>query len=142
MNKPKEIVSADDDMVDEKLLQWADLDEVWDKYQLVEVTNFIRLAENAKNIEIDYKGWDAGMPGRSGTWHIIITKDEPALKGELRSIVAAFIWWIRQAHINLVSRQTGVRLVDEPASADLEARFFQHQVDGVVAGVVPFLRIA
>jgi hypothetical protein len=92
MNKPKEIVSADDDMVEGKLLQWADLDEVWDKYQLVELANFIRLAENAKNIEIDYQGWDAGIPGRSGTWHIITTEDEAALKGELRSIVAAFIW--------------------------------------------------
>ena len=92
MNKPKEIVSADDDMVEGELLQWADLDEVWDKYQLVEMANFVRLAENAKNIEIDYRGWDAGMPGRSGTWHIITTKDKAALKRELRSIVAAFIW--------------------------------------------------
>jgi hypothetical protein len=122
MKKPKQIVSADDDMVESKLLQWADLDEIWDKYELVDLENFVRLAEVAKHIDIDIDDWDADMPGRSGAWHKITTRDEAALKKELRGILAGFIWKNRRkihrilARIRASEEQRRIRQAAEDAA--------------------------
>lgn len=104
MNKSKQIVSADDDRVEDQLLQWAGLDDAWDRYELTELENFVRLAESAKHIDIDFEDWDADMPGRSGTWHTVSTRDEAALKKELRGILAGFIWKNRRKIHRILAR--------------------------------------
>jgi len=87
-----EIVSADDDMVEQKLIEWAGLDQAWDDNELFSVQDFMPMAECAKNIEMECENWGGETPGRSGVWHRVSTNNPEALKKELRGMVAKLLW--------------------------------------------------
>lgn len=91
-NEPVEIVSADDDMVSAKLLTWSGLSDRWDRHSLGDLYDFTKdVAEHCEHISIEKKDWDAGMPGRSGVWHVVTTTSRSALKAEMRARVSEIL---------------------------------------------------
>lgn len=88
----KEIASADDDVIAGNLLDWSGLSERWSRYDMDRFYDFVSdVAENCDHIEIDREEWDADLPGRSGTWHVVRTNDSRQLKKEMRARVTELI---------------------------------------------------
>ena len=81
------IVSADEYGVEQKVLIWAGLDEDWEKSCLADHIDFMRdIVGQAKHVEVEEKELDPGGPGDSGSWCVVTTDNETALRKDLRRL--------------------------------------------------------
>lgn len=88
----RKIASADDDVIAGELLEWSGLFERWVRYDMDRFYDFVSdVAEYCDHIEIEREEWDADLPGRSGTWHVVSTNDARQLKKEMRARVSELI---------------------------------------------------
>jgi hypothetical protein len=96
------ILKTDTFDVGRKLLYWADLNAVWDKFDLGDHCDFIRhVAECCIHISIECEEWEADSPGQSFDRITVLTDNRDALKVEFRHHIASIIWRNRK-HIQSV----------------------------------------
>ena len=87
-----EIASADDDMMESKMLRWSGCSELWEEHQLGDEFNVIDdVVEMCDSAFVDAEEWDGGAPGRSGTWYVIQTDDPAKLKEQIRARIEELI---------------------------------------------------
>lgn len=88
----RKIASADDDVIAGELLEWSGLFERWGRYDMDRFYDFVSdVAEYCDHIEIEREEWDADVPGRSGTWHVVRTNDARQLRKEMRARVSELV---------------------------------------------------
>lgn len=89
---PNAIAFADVDQIDQELLEWAGLEELWDDSGLWErhsvindVLGLCRLAD------VNREDWDSGAPGQSGIWYEVTCDDPAGLKAEMEARIREMI---------------------------------------------------
>jgi hypothetical protein len=82
----RRIIFADDDQVQDELLNWAGLLDYWQGHSSVlDHHNVITdCLQKCEDVDIVTKEWDADFPGRSGVQYKIYTRNSKGLKRQIR----------------------------------------------------------
>jgi hypothetical protein len=87
-----EIASADDDMIAGTVLEWSGLFDLCVEHELdLELDLVSDVLDLCDHAMVERESWDAGAPGRSGVWHVVLTDDPERLKVEIRTRIEEFI---------------------------------------------------
>ena len=135
-SKWREIISADDDVIETEMLDWSGLHEAWQKSQLNQSLNFINdIVEHCRHASVEKEIWGGDEPGRSGVWHVIKTDNEIEFKRELKLLVQARVRELNSSPVisNIHSAQGEVREVIPKKELlwDYKSICFVHKPDGL-----------